>query len=56
VIADSVFSLRFHLFGGIGHLIREAGWMMEMHQVNLSGWIAIVGSLVLSVIVLGAGL
>jgi succinate dehydrogenase / fumarate reductase cytochrome b subunit len=55
-IAASVFSFSFHLLGGIRHLIWDAGWMMEMHQVNLSGWLAIIGSVVLSLIVLGAGL
>lgn len=56
VIAASVFSFSFHLFGGIRHLIWDAGWMMEMSQVRLSGWLAIVATVVLSVIVLGAGL
>ncbi len=56
VIAASVFSFSFHLFGGIRHLIWDAGWMMEMSQVRLSGWLAIVGSVVLTLIVLGAGL
>jgi len=55
-IAASVFSFSFHLFGGIRHLIWDAGWMMEMSQVRLSGWLAIVGSMVLTLIVLGAGL
>jgi succinate dehydrogenase / fumarate reductase cytochrome b subunit len=56
VIAASVFSFSFHLFGGIRHLIWDAGWMMEMSQVRLSGWLAIVGSVALTLIVLGAGL
>ena len=56
VIAASVFSFSFHLFGGIRHLIWDAGWMMEMSQVRLSGWLAIVGSIALTLIVLGAGL
>jgi len=56
VIAASVFSLSFHLFGGIRHLIWDAGWMMEISQVRFSGWLAIAGSLLLSIIVLGAGL
>lgn len=56
VIAASVFSFSFHLFGGIRHLIWDAGWMMEMHQVKLSGWLAIIGSIALSLLVLGAGL
>ena len=56
VIAASVFSFSFHLFGGIRHLIWDAGWMMEMSQVRSSGWLAIIGSVVLSLIVIGAGL
>ena len=56
VIAASVFSFSFHLFGGIRHLIWDAGWMMEMPQVRLYGWLAIAGSIALTLIVLGAGL
>ena len=55
VIAASVFSFSFHLFGGIRHLIWDAGWMMQMKQVRLSGWLAIVGTIALSLVVLGAG-
>lgn len=55
VIAASVFSFSFHLFAGIRHLIWDAGWMMEMHQVKLTGWLTVVASLVLSVLVLGVG-
>ena len=55
VIAASVFSFSFHLFAGIRHLIWDAGWMMEMHQVKLSGWLTVVASLVHSVLVLGVG-
>jgi len=56
VIAASVFSFSFHLLGGVRHLIWDAGWMMEMHQVNLSGWLVVVGSVLLSLLVLAAGL
>jgi len=56
VIAASVFSFSFHLFGGIRHLIWDAGWMLEISQVRWSGWLAIIGSLLLSLFVLGAGL
>ena len=56
IIAASVFSFSFHLMGGIRHLIWDAGWMLENHQVRLSGWAAIVGSVLLTLIVLGAGL
>lgn len=56
LIVVSVFSFSFHFFCGIRHLIWDAGWMMEMQQVNLSGWAAIIASVLLSLIVLGAGL
>ena len=56
VIAASVFCFSFHMFGGIRHLIWDAGWMMEMSQVRISGWLAIIGSVALTVIVMGAGL
>ena len=56
VIAASVFSFSFHMFGGIRHLIWDAGWMMEMSQVRITGWLAIIGSVVLTLIVMGAGL
>lgn len=56
VITASVFSFSFHLFGGIRHLIWDAGWMMEMPQVRLSGWLAVIGSVVLTLAVMGAGL
>ena len=56
VIAASVFSFSFHLMGGIRHLIWDAGWMLENSQVRFSGWLAIVGSVGLTLIVLGAGL
>ena len=55
IIAASVFSFSFHLFGGIRHLIWDAGWMMEMSQVRSSGWLAIVATIALSFIVLAAG-
>ena len=56
VVVVSVFSFSFHLFAGIRHLIWDAGWMMEMQQVRLTGWLAVVCSVVLSIVVLGAGL
>jgi len=56
IIAASVFSLSFHLMGGIRHLIWDAGWMLENHQVRSSGWAAIIGAILLTLVVLGAGL
>lgn len=56
VIAASVFSFSFHMFGGIRHLIWDAGWMLEISQVRSSGWLAIVASVILTLVVMGAGL
>ena len=56
IIAASVFCLSFHLFAGIRHLIWDAGWMMEMPQVRLSGWLTVIASLLLTLLVVGAGL
>ena len=55
VILASVFSFSFHMFGGIRHLIWDAGWMLEISQVRSSGWFAIVASVVLTLVVMGAG-
>jgi succinate dehydrogenase / fumarate reductase cytochrome b subunit len=55
VVAASVFCFSFHFLAGIRHLVWDAGWMMEMHQVRLSGWFTIAGSMLMSLIVLGAG-
>ena len=55
VIAASVFCFSFHLCGGIRHLIWDAGWMMEMPQVRTSGWLAVIASVLLTLVVLGVG-
>jgi succinate dehydrogenase / fumarate reductase cytochrome b subunit len=55
VILASVFSFSFHLFGGIRHLLWDAGWMLEIGQVRSSGWLAIVATVVVTLIVMGAG-
>jgi succinate dehydrogenase / fumarate reductase cytochrome b subunit len=44
------------MFGGIRHLIWDAGWMMEMLQVRISGWLAVIGSVVLTLLVMGVAL
>ena len=54
VMGLSVFCFSFHLFCGIRHLIWDAGWMMQMPQVKISGWLAVIASVILTVLVLGA--
>lgn len=56
VMVLSVFCFSFHLFCGIRHLIWDTGRMMEMPQVRLSGWLAVIASVLLTVWVVGAGL
>jgi len=56
LVVVSVFSFSFHLLAGIRHLIWDAGWMMEMQQVRLTGWLTVLGSVALSLWVLGVGL
>lgn len=56
VILASVFSFSFHLFGGIRHLLWDAGLMLEISQVRSSGWLAVGASVVLTAIVMGAAL
>ena len=56
VMAVSVFCFSFHLFCGIRHLVWDAGFMFEMPQVRMTGWLAVIASVVLSVIVLGVAL
>lgn len=56
IIVASVVSFSFHLLAGIRHLLWDAGWMLEMQQVRVSGWLAVVGSLLLSLLILGTAL
>jgi len=51
-----VFSLSFHFLNGIRHLIWDTGRMLEIGDAYLSGWLVLAGSMVLTVVVLGAAL
>jgi len=43
-----VFSLSFHLFNGIRHLIWDTGKGFEMKTVNLGGWLVVIGAITLT--------
>jgi len=43
------FSFMYHLLNGIRHLVWDAGYGFERKQRHTSGWIAVVGALVLTV-------
>lgn len=44
------YCLFYHLCNGIRHLCWDAGWGFEMTQVNMSGWIVVVASVVLTLL------
>jgi len=48
------FSLSFHFFNGIRHLVWDTGRMLEIKDAYTSGWLVLGGSLVSTVILLGA--
>ena len=45
------FSFLYHLLNGVRHLFWDAGYGFERTQRHLSGWIAVVGALVLTLCV-----
>lgn len=40
----------YHLLNGIRHLVQDAGKAVQIKQFVLSSWIAVIGSLVLTVV------
>ncbi len=49
-------SLIYHLLGGLRHLAWDAGYGYGLPATHASGWAAVVGALVCTVLVWGAGL
>jgi len=43
-------SLFFHLCNGIRHLFWDAGIGLEIEQVNMSGWLVLIGSILLTLL------
>ena len=48
------FSLSFHFFNGIRHLIWDTGRMLDIKDAYTSGWLVLAGSLASTAILLGA--
>ena len=42
------FCFFYHLFNGIRHLFWDAGYGFEISQANLSGWVVVIASFVLT--------
>jgi succinate dehydrogenase / fumarate reductase, cytochrome b subunit len=49
-------ALFFHLCNGIRHLAWDVGWGFELPQLYASGWAAVIGSVMLTVLAWAAGL
>jgi succinate dehydrogenase / fumarate reductase cytochrome b subunit len=48
------FSLSFHFFNGIRHLVWDTGRMLEIKDAYTSGWLVLAASFVATVLILGA--
>ncbi|MFB2532218.1 succinate dehydrogenase, cytochrome b556 subunit [Paracoccus sp. p4-l81] len=46
----TIWALWYHLLGGLRHLVFDAGHGLELKQAEASGWGAIIGSVVLTVL------
>ncbi|MCP5085634.1 MAG: succinate dehydrogenase, cytochrome b556 subunit [Rhodobacteraceae bacterium] len=50
ILAGSLWALWFHFLGGLRHLWMDFGYGYEIDMVNKSGWVMVIGSLVLTVL------
>ncbi|MCP5074058.1 MAG: succinate dehydrogenase, cytochrome b556 subunit [Rhodobacteraceae bacterium] len=48
ILAGSLWALWFHFLGGLRHLWMDFGYGYEIDMVNKSGWVMVIGSLVLT--------
>ena len=53
LIAACLFSLCFHFFNGIRHLIWDSGRMLDLKNAYLSGWLVLIASLLCSALLMG---
>lgn len=50
------FSLFYHLFNGVRHLMWDAGWLLDLRGAYASGWIVLGASVVATALVWGGTL
>jgi succinate dehydrogenase / fumarate reductase cytochrome b subunit len=50
----AVFSISFHFFNGIRHLIWDTGRMLDITNAYRSGWLVLAASLISTGVLLGA--
>lgn len=49
-----VFALSFHLLNGIRHLVWDTGRALDIRTAYTAGWLVLIGTVILSAILLGA--
>ncbi len=52
VVAGTLWSLSYHLINGIRHLLQDAGMGFSIPEFVRNSWISIIGSVVLTVVLL----
>ena len=50
ILVGSLWALCFHFLGGLRHLFMDFGLGYEIKTVNMTGWIVVIGSFVLTLI------
>lgn len=50
ILVGSLWALWFHFLGGLRHLFMDFGLGYEIKTVNMTGWIVVIGSFVLTLI------
>nr|WP_325251958.1 succinate dehydrogenase, cytochrome b556 subunit [Amylibacter sp.] len=50
ILVGSLWALWFHFLGGLRHLVMDFGVGYELKTVNMTGWVVLIGSFVLTVI------
>jgi succinate dehydrogenase / fumarate reductase cytochrome b subunit len=53
VLAGTVFCLCYHLLNGIRHLVWDTGRALDIKSAYTAGWLVLIGTVVLSAILLG---
>jgi len=56
ILLGTVFSLCYHLMNGIRHLLWDTGLFLEIREVYITGWVMVVCTLGLSVLIVGVTL
>lgn len=50
ILVGSLWALWFHFLGGLRHLFMDFGLGYDIKTVNMTGWIVLIGSFVLTVL------